>query len=730
MIRRAAIFLFALLAGALVTVVLVDVLYYERAPMFAPSFLGGFAIVGIAILLADTTFSRGRADNLEQRTGRLTQLIEELETFTHSLEAANVRSHANEERYKGLVDAQADAIMRCTPDGRVTYANKAFFKLFMMGPADTIGQPFRPELHPDSPLSDSGRWIGRETGQERISYDQLIKTVAGYRWIAWEDYAIRDADGGLVEIQSVGRDITQRKELQDALTEARDKAEDANRAKSRFLATMSHEIRTPMNGVLGMARLLLETNLAPDQKTYADAIRQSGMSLLALIEEILDLSKIESGALVIEKSDVALRPLIEGIAELLSTRAFAKNVEIVTAVAPDVPESINADGIRLRQVVTNLVGNAIKFTEQGGVVVTADVEKPDSSGSPLVLRLEVRDTGIGVPPEKQAQIFEDFVQADSSHARRFEGTGLGLSISKRLVNAMRGEIGVTSEGAGSTFWVTIPLDETAVREAGRSLRRNRVALITGSPILREGLRLQLVAAGADVVEIENLAALSAGRDAADMVLVDAHWSETEPPPDVSSIGTPAVALLPPTHRAQIGQLSAKGYRAYLIKPIRQDSLERRLMAVAAGATPEISAVSEQRETRFKPGLSILLAEDNPVNALLARELLRRRGHSVEQVATGEAAVNACQRARFDVVIMDLHMPGLDGIEATRRIRAAEAAGGGRHLPIFALTADALDTGRKACLAAGMDGFLTKPVDPSELDAVLATITPPKVVAAE
>jgi PAS domain S-box-containing protein len=692
--------------------------------------LGGFAVVGIAILLADTTFSRGRADNLEQRTGRLTQLIEELETFTQSLEAANVRSRANEERYKGLVDAQADAIMRCTPDGRVTYANKAFFKLFMMSPADTIGQPFRPALHPDSPLSDSGRWVGRETGQERISYDQLIKTVADYRWIAWEDYAIRDADGGLVEIQSVGRDITERKELQDALTEARDKAEDANKAKSRFLATMSHEIRTPMNGVLGMARLLLETNLAPDQKTYADAIRQSGMSLLALIEEILDLSKIESGALVIEKSDVALRPLIEGIAELLSTRAFVKNVEIVTVVAAEVPDTITADGIRLRQVLTNLVGNAIKFTEQGGVVVTADVEKSGSSGSPLVLRLAVRDTGIGVPREKQAQIFEDFVQADSSHARRFEGTGLGLSISKRLVNAMGGEIGVTSEGAGSTFWVTLPLDETVIREPSRPLRGNRVALVSGSPILGEGLRLQLVAAGADVVVFGNLAAFSAHRDAVDLLLVDAHWNEMEPPADVSSIGVPATVLLPPAHRAQIGQLSAKGYRAYLIKPVRQDSLERRLMAVAAGASPEISAASQHQETRFKPGLSILLAEDNAVNALLARELLRRRGHSVEQVATGGAAVSACQHTRFDVVIMDLHMPGLDGIEATRRIRAAEAAGGGRRLPIFALTADALDTGRKACLAAGMDGFLTKPVDPSELDAVLATISPSKVVAAE
>jgi len=723
MVRRAAILFFATLSAALATVVIVDVLVYGRLTLFEPTFLGGFAVIGIGVLLGDMIMSRDRANDLEQRTERLTELINELENFSASLEAANARSRANEERYKSLVDAQADAIMRCTPDGRMTYANRAFLKLFLLTPSEAIGQPFRPQLHPESPLADSGRWIGRETGQERISYDQYVKTVVGYRWIAWEDYAIRDADGGLIEIQSVGRDITERKSLQDALTDARDKAEDANRAKSQFLATMSHEIRTPMNGVLGMARLLLETQLGPDQKSYADAIRQSGMSLLALIEDILDFSKIESGALVIEKSDVALQPLIEGIAELLSTRAFIKHTEIVTAVDHEVPDSIVADGVRLRQVLTNLVGNAIKFTEQGGVVVTANVEKSPRSDGGLVLRLTVRDTGIGVPPEKHAQIFEDFVQADSSHARRFEGTGLGLSISKRLVSAMGGEIGLTSDSsAGSTFWVTLPLEEKNVRRARWSLVGNRVATITGSPILREGLRLQLGAAGAEMSPHQTLVAIQAQRKQVDLLLVDADWDEAVPLPDVSGIGIPAVALLPPGHRAQLGQLSAKGYRAYLIKPVRQESLERRLMAADAGANQEISASSPQ-QVRTKPGLSILLAEDNPVNALLARELLRRRGHNVAQVATGEAAVTAVQNTHFDVVIMDLHMPGLDGIEATRRIRAEEVENRSRRLPIYALTADALDTGRKACLAAGMDGFLTKPVDPSELDAVLDTITP-------
>ena len=529
-------------------------------------------------------------------------------------------------------------------------------------------------------------------------------------------------------IASLDADIAERRARERTLVAARDKAEEANRAKSRFLATMSHEIRTPMNGVLGMARLLLETPLAADQKTYADAISQSGLGLMSLIENILDFSKIESGTFAIENGDVALRPLLEGVVELLATRAHAKGIDIIAAVAADVPATVRTDAIVLRQVLTNLIGNAIKFTERGGVLVSASIE-PRPEGS--FLRLCVRDTGVGVAEEKRVHIFEEFVQADSSRARRFEGTGLGLAISKRLVQALGGEIGVTpAADRGSLFWLRLRLDEISAQRASPALSGKRIAVFSESSILNGGLKLQLEAAGAIAVECHDPATLSHLAQNCDALILAPSADDSETLPNVRALGIPALALLPPQHRLDPTAMREEGIVASLTKPVRQLSLEARIIAALAGETEfEIAKPTLAAEQRAMRPLSVLVAEDNPVNALLIRELLRRRGHRVHVVTTGEAAIDTCRAANFDVVLMDLHMPGLDGIEAARRIRAAENSGGSCAVPIFALTANALDTGRRACLEAGMDGFLTKPVDPAELDAVLSELTGDAAVAA-
>jgi PAS domain S-box-containing protein len=724
MLLGAGRIVFALLAAALGCAAAVDVYLHGNFTLIDPRLFIALAMVGSAFLLLALFSSRDKSQGLKDRTG-------ELEGLVSALEMANSRLNASEARYKGLVDSQGDAILRRTPEGRVTFANEALLKLFGLKLETLTGQPFRPVTHPEAPVVGLGQLEGRELGRERVSYDQHLKTTIGYRWIAWEDYAVRDEKGQLVEIQSVGRDITQRKTLESALTLARDKAEDANRAKSNFLATMSHEIRTPMNGVLGMARLLLETPLSPDQKAYSDAICQSGNALMTLIEDILDFSKIESGALALEKSEVALRPLIEGIAELLSTRAHAKGIEIAAAVAPDVPETVRVDGIRLRQVLTNLVGNAVKFTDNGGVFISVAVEESDGETEPELV-FSVRDTGIGVPPEKQSEIFKDFVQADSSHARRFGGTGLGLAISKRLTEAMGGRIGLDSgSGEGSTFWVRMPLEVVSAAAPPPSpLAGKRVAIMSASFLLREGLKQQLSAAGADLAIARDDVALSAACEESHVAIVDVALGDADLLVDFSALPVPAVALLPASRRAQLPQLLEKGIRGYLMKPVRQTSLEQCLSAVLLGAAPPNAIDVPPVETRpAAKALSILVAEDNAVNALLARELLRRRGHRVEQVTNGEAAVLACAARKFDLVMMDLHMPRLGGIDAARRIRHDELVKGKDPVAIFALTADALEAGKKACLDAGMDGFLTKPVDPDELDAVLAAVAKPATVAA-
>jgi PAS domain S-box-containing protein len=730
-LARAGKFLFGI--GALFTgvVALYDIFLHGHLSLMSPYSLGAIGLIGIVLLFSALIDARGRAHASAQSETELRTLTAKLEASLATVSAMNARLHEGEARYRGLVDSQGDAIFRRSPDSCLTYANDSFFRLFGLQAAQTIGQPFAPELHPDSRGSMFGSFAGLEMGKARVKYDQHVRTAYGWRWVAWEDYAVRDANGRLIEVQSVGRDITERKALEDALTEARDKAEAASRAKSGFLATMSHEIRTPMNGVLGMARLLLESGVAPAQRTYADAIKQSGESLLALIEDILDFSKIESGTMTLEEDEIDLRGIVEGVVELLTPRAHTKGIEVVCVIAADAPQIIRADALRLRQILTNLVGNAVKFTERGGVCVDVRVEEKRGR---RMLRFEVRDTGVGVPAVKRADIFNEFVQADSSHARKFGGSGLGLAICRKLVDAMEGDIGVdASPGGGSVFWFTI--QSIIVRDAqpgeGINLAHSRIAIVTRNAVLREALTAQIRAASGDV------SALTFGEEIApgnlDVVLIDAGTGDLPELPAWPDSAVRSIVLLTPGARSKLPELKSLGFSAYLVKPVRQISLAERLL-VKPGMTHVIAGVPSHGEfsqslpppvEKPKPGslagYKILLAEDNPINVMLTRELLKRRGHRVSEVASGEAAIAAVTREHFDLVLTDIHMPGLDGVEAAKRIRAEEKLMGRARVPIVALTADAVETGRRACQEAGMDGFLTKPIDPAELDSMFAKI---------
>jgi len=717
---------FGFAALVLLMVALGDVVLHGRFGLITPgTFIALIGVVLVYVLHA-LLMARERSELADKQAAQNRIIAQRLESSLAAAAAINTRLNQSEIRYKGLVDAQGDAILRRSGDSRLTYGNDAFFKLFGLNSQTALGKPFAPELHPDSRAPLFGSFAGLESGRARVRYDQHVRTAYGWRWLAWEDYAVRDNLGRLVEVQSVGRDITERKALEDALTEARDKAEAASRAKSGFLATMSHEIRTPMNGVLGMARLLLETDLRAEQKTYAEAIAQSGEALLALIGDILDFSKIESGTLTLEEEEIAVRTLVEGVVELLGPRAHTKDIELVTFTAPDVPQAIRADAMRLRQVLTNLVGNAIKFTEKGGVRIDASLIAESHRN---FLRFEVRDTGVGVPPEKHKEIFDEFVQADSSHKRKFEGTGLGLAICKRLVRAMGGEIGVdAAPGGGSLFWFTIPsVAAIPAPEQVHSLAGKRIAVVSRNTVLRDGLAAQIRAAGGEVTGLTE-----DGIRKSDIMLVDAGTGAEPAPPTGPVPNIPALVLVSSAARSKLSQLRSMGFAGYLVKPVRQASLVERLCLEPKPGAVTIEPMQPPPEPHPKAalepriqtgGIKILLAEDNPINALLTRELLRRRGYHVTEVTNGAAAVKAMEEGAFDLVLTDIHMPGMDGIEATKAIRQNEAKLSRPRTPIVALTADALETGRRACREAGMDGFLTKPVEPTQLDDMFAAFFP-------
>jgi len=472
------------------------------------------------------------------------------------------------------------------------------------------------------------------------------------------------------------------------------------------LAALSHEFRTPLNGVLGMARLLEGTRLTAEQKAYVAALKESGDHLLALVNDVLDLAKLDAGALTLDPAPVSLEALLESVAEILSPRAHAKGLEIAWATPAGLP-TVMADAGRLKQVLFNLAGNAVKFTECGGVFLGVESLGEPAAGK-VRLRLFVRDTGPGVAPERQTEIFEAFTHDGA----RSDSAGLGLAIVQRLAQAHGGRVGVSSAPPnGATFWFEADYDVARRPQSRRPLDGLTVGIVSPSAIVREAAARQIEAAGGSVIVCHTAEEANRKVPQGCAVLVDTAKGRRLRPLS----GRPSLVLLPPEARARLARSRNAGFAGYLIKPLRPASLVERILAVLGCMAEHVQTRPDERaHDEAARGAQVLLVEDNPINALLASKLLEREGCAVERVETAEAALDAVKSRAFDLILMDRRLPGMDGLAGAKALRKA-----GIDTPIVALTADAFEDDRRACLDAGMEDFLVKPLDPNALRAVLS-----------
>ncbi|HET6839797.1 MAG TPA: response regulator [Bradyrhizobium sp.] len=676
---------------------------------------------------------------LSIRLRLLRRRLRKIALHSEALTDRNWELKEAEERARRLFESQGDLIVLRDADGCITFVNDAYCELVERPRSALVGSRFAPDV------LEQGE-IALEPDGTRI-HDQKVVTRLGPRWIAWREGLVRSDAGAPSEMQCVGRDVTDRTETERALAEARDQADAANRAKSRFLAMASHEIRTPLNGIIGMSGLLLDTPLTPEQMSYAKAVKNSGDALLALVEELLDYSKIEAGKIDLEHRPFTLAALIEDITELLAPRAQAAKLEIAAYVDERLPMKVIGDSARLRQVLLNLAGNAIKFTTSGGVALIVE-----PGIWPNEISFLVRDTGIGIAPEARKRIFREFEQADERIARSYGGTGLGLSISERIVKRMGGRITLESEpGVGSTFEVAVTLPPA---EGEGDEQRFAAPDLSGQSILLvapQSIEVSLVArrlqrwGGQTCVVSDAAVALALLPERSwRAVLLDHALGTT----DIATLAEAArtyathrIVLFTPATRHEL-QASTAAFTGYLIKPLRAASLAARLTATSDVLTPDLAGedrreIPDQTGTQaIAParGLSILVAEDNQINALLMRSLLGRLGHHVVITTNGEEALESWLSAKsagtpYDLVLMDIQMPKLDGIETTKQIRSREAGQPGRQTPILALTANTLVEDRYACFEAGMDGFLIKPLDREKLTDALAGLAGSRRLAA-
>jgi len=653
----------------------------------------------------------------------------------------------SELRFRTIADTIPQLLWTADADGRADYCNARWHEYSGLTLEQSLGWGWKSAIHPeDAPAFVAELNSCIQSGAPITGECRFRRASDGaYRWFLVRGVAVRDQTGAVVQWIGACTDVDDQKRAL-AIEAARIEAENANRAKSEFLATMSHELRTPLNGVIGMTELLLGTKLDAQQRRLAWLAKSSGDSLLALINDILDFSKIEAGRLELECTDFDLRYSVESVAASMASRAETKGLELIAGVHPEVPALVRGDPGRLQQVLTNLVSNAIKFTESGEIVIRTTLEQEDRTHA--TIRFTVNDTGIGIPADRLDRLFESFSQVDASTTRKYGGTGLGLAICKKLIGVMNGDIGVTSEeGSGSTFWFTVKLEkQPAEGERARvisgTLRDLRVLIVDDNATNREILHEQLTGWGLDH------SAAASGHEA----LNELHDAVKENKPfglaivDMQMPGmtgrelarriksdpliqeTVLILLSSSQPDGDLKQLREDGFVGVETKPVRQSQLLDIITdAVACAASPPPggmqwnltgSAQPGKRPKTNYPNARILLAEDHPISQEVAATILRQAGYSCDAVMNGAAALEAVLSRKYDLVLMDCQMPEMDGFTATRAIRRAEDESrlnrGGERLPIIALTANAIAGDRERCLQSGMDDYLTKPLSPERL----------------
>ena len=661
------------------------------------------------------------------------------------LKHAEQHAREAEYRYRSLFDNALEGIFRTTVDGQYIDANPALAKIYGFRSADELinaVQDIRRQLYVKPERREEFLFQIRTYGIVSRFESEVYRKDGKVIWISENARAILGVNGQIACFEGTVEEITEQKQYQQSLIEASEAASAANKAKSAFLANVSHEIRTPMNGVIGMTELLLSTKMERTQRDYVETIRSSADALLTVINDILDFSKIEAGKLDIDYVEMDLRSHVEDIASMMAFQAAAKNLELIVNISPEVPERVLGDPQRIRQCLVNLAGNAIKFTRSGEIVIT--VCTAGRRDGRVVTLFEVRDTGIGISEDSIQSLFEPFVQADSSTTRHFGGTGLGLSIVRRLVQMMGGEVGVNSEpGKGSTFWFTLPFETVEVTGVQPNLqvlpRDRRILVVDDNQTNRRvvsghlqhvGYTVEQASSGAEALQV--LAAAADAGWAFDVVLVDLQM----PGMDGASLGerinsnvclsqARLVMLTSMDRQGDLQRFTELGFAAYLSKPVRARELLTCVERVLACEAHEWHSQNQRLITRgaLKEADAnqryighVLVVEDNQVNQMVARSFLERHGCTVTLADNGAEGVKAYEGGRFDLVLMDMQMPVMDGLTATRRIRDFE--GWRPRTPIVALTANAMTGQAERCIAAGMDGFLTKPLESARLREVL------------